>query len=110
MRKDTVKNLIEYIIDCSDKNALVRHKNLEDEGFSSTTIDRAIRFGYVWEDGTHYTVNDKGYTFLLGSKTYQISKNMLKHTVVMKRLSWWILGFTIINLIFFITQVFGGGR
>jgi predicted RNA-binding protein with PIN domain len=34
-----------------------------------------------------------------------VSNEMLLHTKVMKNLTWWILGFTILNVFFFVFQI-----
>jgi len=83
------------------------------EGYNKSNIDYYRTLGLLSKEGNMLHLTPLGYQTLNAYYSLEASKysnktnqEMLKHTKRMKAITWWILGFTIANLIFMGIQIY----
>jgi len=83
------------------------------QGYNKSNIDYYRKLGLLGKKGNVLHLTPLGYQTLNAHYSLEASKSsnktnqeMLKYTKRMKSLTWWILGFTIANLIFIGIQIY----
>ena len=83
------------------------------KGYNKSNIDYYRKLGLFGNEGNVLHLTPLGYQTLKAHYSLEASKysnktnqEMLKHTKRMKSLTWWILVFTIVNLIMMGTQIY----
>ena len=86
---------------------------LKIKGHKKEVIDKADELELIDFWGTKpggqagfFQLTKKGYEFLQIHINSNLNREMLRHTKVMKNLTWVILGFTLINMVLIGTQIY----
>ena len=109
--------ILKLIKGSKNKNSIHNAQKLRDQKIKNGTLKRMGDVGLIKSFGSDYYIEQQGYFLLqqdslndlikkLESNSTKLNKEMLKHTITMKHVTWAISILTLINILLIIYQTF----